>query len=656
MQNIYEVLKEYLELKINNLKQDKSEDILKLYNAINLFLSTPKNELNKLDASIHDIICNEILKNDQNLVKSYRLLCVYSSYLDNPFLSNDPQIVEANEYYKIITDRLSNLLRTLEIQIYKLKRKDEESQAIISIYENYLSLFDVGGVKKPLELDELWTFFEFIKSSTLDKEVILNLITEFSKYNITYQLNKQKLVISSRIKEIDTKISKITKEISEEIPTSSALEIPKEIPKRNLTLEEQSIVNKISIILSELKGVNGDSSLLELLDGEFTISGRKEIYEASGIDKWKLIYEDIIQNLLPNLENNKDNILAIFEYIINTYGKKEEQPEKVQLDIEYDDILTTESVRLDKYLELSKKSRFIFDSYDDDKKRLIDIAYGYLQIGDEVGLNSLKLDISFTDIVFMKNLDKMKKLINDWKMLTGLTDEEIILFGIDEYKESIKETADSIVSILDKLDKDYEKIENKSIVTPPEEIVTNSNDQENYIIFLNDENGVPIIFNDVKDILKTDNLQEVCDVFSKVYSMNYFEFLSERIQRVVLPVRNPKMYEIRKGGARVAIIQVPLSENNRKNICQNFKNGNKINLVLVVSFGFKHTDSKNQNVCDKFNRIYDTNINQIMQIFNLFSTDFNDQSFEEAQKMLLDGIETVNQIEKISKNREKKGV
>ena len=123
MQNIYEVLKEYLELKINNLKQDKSEDILKLYNAINLFLSTPKNELNKLDASIHDIICNEILKNDQNLVKSYRLLCVYSSYLDNPFLSNDPQIVEANEYYKIITDRLSNLLRTLEIQIYKLKRK-----------------------------------------------------------------------------------------------------------------------------------------------------------------------------------------------------------------------------------------------------------------------------------------------------------------------------------------------------------------------------------------------------------------------------------------------------------------------------------------------------------------------------------------------------
>ena len=300
MQNIYEVLKEYLELKINNLKQDKSEDILKLYNAINLFLSTPKNELNKLDASIHDIICNEILKNDQNLVKSYRLLCVYSSYLDNPFLSNDPQIVEANEYYKIITDRLSNLLRTLEIQIYKLKRKDEESQAIISIYENYLSLFDVGGVKKPLELDELWTFFEFIKSSTLDKEVILNLITEFSKYNITYQLNKQKLVISSRIKEIDTKISKITKEISEEIPTSSALEIPKEIPKRNLTLEEQSIVNKISIILSELKGVNGDSSLLELLDGEFTSSGRKEIYEASGIDKWKLIYEDIIQNLLLN--------------------------------------------------------------------------------------------------------------------------------------------------------------------------------------------------------------------------------------------------------------------------------------------------------------------------------------------------------------------
>ena len=43
-------------------------------------------------------------------------------------------------------------------------------------------------------------------------------------------------------------------------------------------------------------------------------------------------------------------------------------------------------------------------------------------------------------------------------------------------------------------------------------------------------------------------------------------------------------------------------------------------------------------------------------MFNLFGKDFNDQSFEEAQKMLLDGIETVKEIEKVSKSREKKGV
>ena len=59
---------------------------------------------------------------------------------------------------------------------------------------------------------------------------------------------------------------------------------------------------------------------------------------------------------------------------------------------------------------------------------------------------------------------------------------------------------------------------------------------------------------------------------------------------------------------------------------------------------------------DEFNRIYDINIKQIIQMFNLFGKDFNDQSFEEAQKMLLDGIETVKEIEKVSKSREKKGV
>ena len=154
MKNIYETLKEYLELKINNLKQDKNQDILNLYETIKIFLSTPKNKLNELDDNVHKIICVEILK-DLALIKNYRLLCVYSNYIDNPFLSNDPQIIEANKYYKIILEKLNNLLKTLEIQVYKLKRKNEESQALISVYENYLTLFDTNGIKKNLELEEL---------------------------------------------------------------------------------------------------------------------------------------------------------------------------------------------------------------------------------------------------------------------------------------------------------------------------------------------------------------------------------------------------------------------------------------------------------------------------------------------------------------------
>lgn len=656
MKNIYETLKEYLELKISNLRQDKSKDILNLYETIKIFLSTPKNKLNELDDNVHKIICVEILK-DPALIKNYRLLCVYSNYIDNPFLSNDPQIIEANKYYKIIFEKLNNLLKTLEIQVYKLKRKREESQALISVYENYLTLFDTNGIKKNLELEELNAFFEFLKNSTLDKEVILNLITEFSKFNIVCQVNKQKLKISSIIREIDIKASEVTKEISEEVPQTAELKSEGEIFQGNLTPEEERILNKIKVIISELKGVTGDSSLLELLDGEFTINGRKEIYEVAGQDKWKLIYDDITQNLLPNLGSNKESILAIFEYIINTYtGKKEKQPESPNLDIKYDDILLKEETRINKYLELSKKSRFIYESYDEDKQKLIDIAYSYLQKGDEIGLKSLQLDISLTDIVFMKNLDKMKSLISDWKMLIGLTDKEIISYGIDEYKESIKETSDSIVSILNNLDGDYEKIKSDGVVKTPEEPVVNSNDQENYVIFLNDENGVPIVFDTIKKISANDNLGDICRSINNIVNVNYFEFMEKYTTSTVKPIRDPQMYKIRRGKSRVAFIQVPISSKNREKISKKFENNKRFNLVLVVDFGFKYSDSKNQSVYDEFNRIYDINIKQIIQMFNLFGKDFNDQSFEEAQKMLLDGIETVKEIEKVSKSREKKGV
>ena len=508
-----------------------------------------------------------------------------------------------------------------------------------------------------MELEELNAFFEFLKNSTLDKEVILNLITEFSKFNIVCQVNKQKLKISSIIREIDIKASEVTKEISEEVPQTAELKSEGEIFKGNLTQEEERIFNKIKVIISELKGVTGDSSLLELLDDEFTINGRKEIYEVAGQDKWKLIYDDITQNLLPNLGSNKESILAIFEYIINTYtGKKEKQPESPNLDIKYDDILLKEETRINKYLELSKKSRFIYESYDEDKQKLIDIAYSYLQKGDEIGLKSLQLDISLTDIVFMKNLDKMKSLISDWKMLIGLTNKEIISYGMDEYKESIKETSDSIVSILNNLDGDYEKIKSDGVVKTPEEPVVNSNDQENYVIFLNDENGVPIVFDTIKKISANDNLGDICRSINNIVNVNYFEFMEKYTTSTVKPIRDPQMYKVRRGKSRVAFIQVPISSKNREKISKKFENNKRFNLVLVVDFGFKYSDSKNQSVYDEFNRIYDINIKQIIQMFNLFGKDFNDQSFEEAQKMLLDGIETVKEIEKVSKSREKKGV
>lgn len=673
MNNIYETLKEYLELQISKLKNDKNKNVLKLYEAIKLFLSTPRNELNLLDDSVHEIIRTEILKNDKSLINNYRLLCVYSRFIDNPYLDNDPQIITARKNYKVILERLTSLLRTLEIQAYKLRIKNEEAKALISVYENYLSLFNSDGITKSLETEELNAFFQFLRNSTLDREVVLELITEFSKFNITYQINKKRLRTGSRIREIEIRANEVSEELltsnplttvteqAEELssPISQTLvtEVSEEVTDENLTEEEQNTLNKIKVIVSELNGVIGDAFLFELLVGNFSINGRTEIYEAAGRDKWKLIYDDITKNLLPNFKKNKDSIFEIFEYIINIYiGRHEDKQSQQSLDILYSDIVVLEDVRINKYLELSQRSRFTYESYGESQRHIIDIAYSYLQQGDEIGLNSVRSDIPLTDIIFIKDLEKFKSLIKDWQLLKQLSSEEIVSYGVEYYKENVQETKDNIISILNKLDKDYEEIKNNISVNAPEKIEADSNAPENYVIFLNDENDVPLIYSTIDNMSANENLMDVYRSINNMSNVNYVEFIENFKTSIIKPDREPQMRKVRRGESRIAFIQVPISSENRLSIGKEFKNNKRFNVILVVNFGFKYNDSRNQSVYNEFNRIYDINKKQIMQIFNLFSTDFDERSFEKAQKMLLNGVETIKQIGKKAMNKEQKGV
>ena len=673
MNNIYETLKEYLELQISKLKNDKNKNVLKLYEAIKLFLSTPRNELNLLDDSVHEIICTEILKNDKSLINNYRLLCVYSSFIDNPYLLNDSQIITARKNYKVILERLTSHLRTLEIQAYKLRIKNEEAKALISVYENYLSLFNSDGITKSLETEELNAFFQFLRNSTLDREVVLELITEFSKFNITYQINKKRLRTGSRIREIEiranevseelltsnplTTVTEQTEELSPSISQTLVTEVSEVVTDENLTEEEQNTLNKIKVIVSELNGVIGDAFLFELLVDNFSINGRTEIYEAAGRDKWKLIYDDITKNLLPNFKKNKDSIFEIFKYIINIYiGRHEDKQSQQSLDIQYSDIVVLEDVRINKYLELSQRSRFTYESYGESQRHIIDIAYSYLQQGDEIGLNSVRSDIPLTDIIFIKDLEKFKSLIKDWQLLKQLSSEEIVSYGVEYYKENVQETKDNIISILNKLDKDYEEIKNNISVNAPEKIEADSNAPENYVIFLNDENDVPLIYSTIDNMSANENLMDVYRSINNMSNVNYVEFIENFKTSIIKPDREPQMRKVRRGESRIAFIQVPISSENRLSIGKEFKNNKRFNVILVVNFGFKYNDSRNQSVYNEFNRIYDINKKQIMQIFNLFSTDFDERSFKKAQKMLLDGVETIKQIGKKAMNKEQKGV
>lgn len=68
-------------------------------------------------------------------------------------------------------------------------------------------------------------------------------------------------------------------------------------------------------------------TLVDLLNDDFSLESRMSIYDSTD-DKFNLILEDLKVNLIPNFENNKNDIMTIFKYIIVLYNKEYRREEE----------------------------------------------------------------------------------------------------------------------------------------------------------------------------------------------------------------------------------------------------------------------------------------------------------------------------------------
>lgn len=248
------------------------------------------------------------------------------------------------EFNNILEEELKNningLLNTLrELQNNYVRGTYSRNSSVKKYKQDFLqeillydSLFDEKQVLSPFKTKkEMQEFFEFLKNSTLGREDVFQLIVLFGKFNLDYY-NKLKNKKDSTIKNIvDKNVQKATKKLESLVEPTNLIESEPKVenePLQHLTEEELKIYNSIKKIIDDCNVIGYDDDYYELFIDDFEVKNRKEYYFIGEEINWKIIKTDFKKILEPNISTNKEEIFAIFNYIIEIHRLKLKETEK----------------------------------------------------------------------------------------------------------------------------------------------------------------------------------------------------------------------------------------------------------------------------------------------------------------------------------------
>lgn len=338
------------------------EKIEKIQNFLELIKKSGYETL-EIDSQLLDYFEQEV---KEKLKQNFITLKKLNKYIDDNLFADEAlkkNILESQkEFNNILEECLKQSKKDL-LKIFKdiLKNYPIKSLARNSAHEKYnadllrailkyKTLFDENKILFPFESKQkMQDFFEFLKSSTLNKEDKFELIVLFTKFNIGYY-NKLKEFRAVTIKTIVEKnIEKATEKL-ESIVRPKELIKPEEKEEKSLyelTEEEINIYNRVKEIIEAFNVVSYDEDYCELFNDDFVLENRKEYYLNLEDINWKIIKTDFEKILEPNLTTHKEEVFAIFNYIIELYHQHLQEIEKNNKRIE---ILKEQKQDLDKVL------------------------------------------------------------------------------------------------------------------------------------------------------------------------------------------------------------------------------------------------------------------------------------------------------------------
>ena len=641
-------LKKYIETKINNILENKKiidqnqQLIAKLEVVYNLLTTNIYESINSNDfrSCLDSIFTDEDV--ETIIEKTNQAIII----IKDDKLVGVPQRLQAEEYLNKINTLMLKKIEGLKEDII---RKKSEVDYKISDYEEYSCLIKDGKIIRHLNEEELKKLFNFLKESTLDKNIVLDLTVLFSKDSIDYaeKLRKLRVAKEETIKKNNAK--KIKEQIKEQ--NRNKVEEPKdEIKEVKFTLSEDE--NKIYYRMLEIINILTHDIdlthdvLVDLLSDDYSLENRKSVYDSTD-DKFNLILEDLKVNLIPNFENNKDTIITIFKYIITIFDEEYNKEREVEFVSQIADFSEEEKKEIEKYLEITSKELEHYNNLEEKDRNMIESIRNLIEENNDIKIEiSSKFSLDYVEYITL--IRRFYEVYSEYSENRSI-EKEYIKSGLqDDINSCLISQMTEIRDILRRLNKQYELING----TKDNNDKTNTDgiakqytpERKTLFVFLPLSDGNYSIVDDQAEICETHKevMKDVANGLHGFSVNDFYTYISspETNNRNLLPDKKikdyseeVKPYRLRKVNARFAYTKLSLTASNQEKIKEAY-GLEKADVLLIIGCSAKVSGSKD--TYTEFNRRIAKEIDSIRYILNLFRTDFDDASFKAAAGLIDD--------------------
>ena len=642
-------LKIYIETQINSIAENGKiiEQSQSLVNKLeNLYVLLTNNNYVGIDLNNFKDCLNFIFEGeDVNLIieKVNQAITI----VNDDIYTNEPQRPVAEEYLNKINVLILKNIEKLKENIMKIKAEVDDK---VFDYKEYSDLIKDGQIVRHLSDKDLKKFFEFLKNSSLDQKLVLDLTILFCKDSIDYAENLRKLRIAKEEAVKKDNVAKVKEQIKKQNKVKvedSNVEVTE--VKFILTKEENDIYSQILDIIDILTKdieLNHDT-LVDLLNDDFSLETRKAIYDSTD-DKFNLVLEDLKINLIPNFENNKDEIITIFKYIIVLFNEEYKKQEEVEFVSQIADFSEEEKKEIEKYLEIANRELEYYDSLDKKDKDMIESIRILI---NEDGESEIEISPKFS-LDYVKYFDLIKKFYSTYSEYLEYRSMEREFIELDEEEATnsyLVSQMTEIRDILRRLSKQYEllnsKEDNNDKTNDASVINHYTPDRKTLFVFLPLSDGNYSIVDDQQEIFKT--LKKTMSSVAKgLYAPSvtgfdlYISGQGKKSDKVKpdddIPGYRDEVspYRYKHGAARITYARIPISASNQEKIKEAY-GVEKADVLLIIECSTKMNDSSKGTYND-VNRRIAKEIGNIRYVFNLFGTDFDESSFKAATGLIDD--------------------